>query len=173
MLTLDYILRLTDPRRKWKAANLVKILQAKQGITEDPQFGPVPYFAAKTQSVKEQMPNGNIIKLTHSPKYLSMFTIIPDRKKRKVFVKADCSCFDFRYRWDYALHAKDGSDLLQAIDQPPVIRNPQMKTAMCKHLVLVATRLRPQLVMIATKFNKQMDDLQKQMRLEQLRQKQR
>lgn len=162
MLTLDYLLRLTDPRRKWKADNLVKILQIKSGITEDPQFGPVPYFAAKTKSNKEQLPNGNIIQLTHSPKYLTMFTIIPDRKKNKIFVKADCSCFDFRYRWDWVLSQKDASDRLQAIDQAPNITNPTHHLSLCKHLVKVAERMRPQLAQIAQHYNKQMAEWRKE-----------
>jgi len=45
-----------------------------------------------------------------------------------------CECGDFRYVWDWALATRRSSALTHAIDQKPIIRNPKLLKATCKHL---------------------------------------
>lgn len=53
-----------------------------------------------------------------------------------------CDCGDFRYRWDWVLTKKESSSLYQTKNRPPVIRNPEKKRSVCKHVAAAFDWLR-------------------------------
>lgn len=50
-------------------------------------------------------------------------------------VRLSCSCDDFMFRWEYALAARGGAQILYGNGEPPVDTNPRMKPGCCKHLI--------------------------------------
>jgi len=54
---------------------------------------------------------------------------------RKMNCKCTCDCEDFLYRMEVANHKKDASDIKYSNGKDPIIRNPQMRPGLCKHLL--------------------------------------
>jgi len=55
-------------------------------------------------------------------------------KSNKAETWVDCTCNDFRYRWDYALNKKGSSGRLHAKKKAPKITNPDELAGTCKHV---------------------------------------
>jgi len=139
MLTMPLILSRT-PAQRITDAGLVKILQQKAGYLDS---GDV-FFAAKTQSVRERLPNGNIIRITGKPVYLTVIVLL----NKRGHVQCSCSCGDFKFRWEVALERKDAAEIEYSNGQPPVINNPQMVPSACKHLVKLYQTIQPRLAQV-------------------------
>lgn len=136
MLTMPLIISRT-PQQRVLDAGLVKIVEQKAGYLEN---GDV-FFAAKTRSVRERLPNGNIIRLTGSPTYLTVIVLL----NKRGHVQCSCSCGDFKYRWEVALERKDAAEIEYSNGQPPIYNNPQMIPSACKHLVKLYQVIKPRL----------------------------
>jgi hypothetical protein len=46
----------------------------------------------------------------------------------------NCECGDHRYKWEWALASRESAGLVHALDQRPVVRNPALLKATCKHV---------------------------------------
>jgi hypothetical protein len=61
------------------------------------------------------------------------------------WIKVSCTCPDFKFRKDYALHEKGSSDLKFSTDEPPDETNPiiggKRNLGVCKHLFAVFERI--------------------------------
>jgi len=117
-------------------AGLVKLLEQRAGYHEGNVF-----FAAKTQSVRERLPNGNIIRLTHSPKYVTVITVL----NRRGHVNLSCSCDDFKYRLEYPLTKKGAAQIEYSNGDPTVYTNPSLIPYACKHLIKLYQIIKPKL----------------------------
>lgn len=136
MLTMQFILSRT-PQQRILDAGLVKILKRKAGYLDN---GDV-FFAAQTKSVRERLPNGNIVRATGKPVYLTMIIVL----NRRGHVKVSCSCADFMYRMEYPLTQKQAGDIEYSNGDPTRITNPTLIPMICKHLVKLHQAIQPQL----------------------------
>jgi len=46
----------------------------------------------------------------------------------------NCGCGDHRYKWEWALATRGSAALIHALDKKPLIRNPKLLKATCKHV---------------------------------------
>lgn len=46
----------------------------------------------------------------------------------------NCGCKDHRYKWEWALASRESAGLIHARDQKPIILNPRLLKATCKHV---------------------------------------
>lgn len=136
MLTMPLIISRT-PQQRIMDAGLVKIIDQKAGYLES---GDV-YFAAKTRSVRERLPNGNIIRITGKPTYVTVIVLL----NKRGHVQCSCSCGDFKFRWEVALERKDAAEIEYSNGDPPIINNPLMIPSACKHLVKLYQTIQPRL----------------------------
>jgi hypothetical protein len=90
----------------------------------------VPMAAAQTYSVEE---------VEGRPKWFKYVTTIEFHPKKAV--KLSCSCSDFKYRAEYALHKYGAADLRYSNGEPPLVRNPGAKPMCCKHLIALYSKL--------------------------------
>jgi hypothetical protein len=136
-LSIQYIIRRTDPQRKADSAN-VRILARKVGYTPE-GYG---FIAAQTQSNYRRMPDGRLVRVTGNDKYVTVITIL----NKKMHAKVSCSCPDFTYRWEVALEDRGSADIEYSNGDAPTITNPVLVPACCKHLVALYESVKTKLV---------------------------
>lgn len=143
MLTMPQIYSRTDSRRK-ESAKYVRIIYQKRGWRKEDGRG---FVACKSYSTKEWDPYRQ--KYVPNPRIKNRYVTVIVFLDQRLHVDASCSCADYRYRWDYALHVKRASDLEYAQPGPnglyPKIRNPSLKTKSCKHLVKLWETILPEI----------------------------
>lgn len=135
MLTMSYILART-PHQRIMDAGLVKLLQQKAGYLNGDVF-----FAATTQSVRERLPNGNIIRITGKPKYVTVITVL----NKRGHVHLSCSCDDFKFRLEYPLSTRDAATIEFSNGDPTRMTNPELIPYACKHLIKLYQVIKPRL----------------------------
>lgn len=143
MLTLPQIYQRTDSRRK-ESAKYVRVVYQKRGWRKEDGRG---FVACKSYSTKEWDPYKQ--RYVKNPRIKNRYVTVIVFLDMRLHVDISCSCADFRYRWDYALHVNRASDLDYAQPGPnglyPKIRNPSLKTKSCKHLVKLFELIRDEL----------------------------
>lgn len=143
MLTMPQIYARTDSRRK-ESAKYVRVVYQKRGWRSEDGRG---FVACKSYSTKEWDPYRQ--KYVPNPRIKNRYVTVIVFLDQRLHVDASCSCADFRYRWDYALHTNRASDLEYAQPGPnglyPKIRNPGLKTKSCKHLVKLWETILPEI----------------------------
>ena len=143
MLTMPQIYSRTDSRRK-ESAKYVRIIYQKRGWRKEDGRG---FVACKSYSTKEWDPYRQ--KYVPNPRIKNRYVTVIVFLDQRLHVDASCSCADYRYRWDYALHVNRASDLEYAQPGPnglfPKIRNPSLRTKSCKHLVKLWETILPEI----------------------------
>jgi hypothetical protein len=143
MLTMPQIYARTDSRRK-ESAKYVKVIYQKRGWRKSDGRG---FVACKSYSTKEWDPYRQ--KYVPNPRIKNRYVTVIVFLDQRLHVDASCSCADYRYRWDYALHVNRASDLEYAQSGPnglyPKIRNPSLRTKSCKHLVKLWETILPEI----------------------------
>ena len=123
---MDQIIAKTMGHRR-EDARLVKVVQFKAGRDRNG----FAYAAAQTYSTHRVNVHGKIIKAQDRSKYVSKIAFID----KKLNVKVLCSCNDFCFVWNWALHRKGAAELLFSTGDPPDQRNPTYRPGCCKHLI--------------------------------------
>jgi hypothetical protein len=135
MLSLSSILQTTPEQRKLDSS-FVKILETKAGYLKNGNM----FFAAKTHSIKERLPNGRIVQAMWKPTYISVIVVLP-----KSGVHCSCSCMDHKMRNEVALTYRGASEIEYSNGNWPAVNNPSGNPQICKHLVKLAYKLLKQL----------------------------
>jgi len=125
-MKLDQIVAKSTKLRKLNA-RLVKVVGYKAG--RDKQGFAVA--AAKTYTPKEYTPHLKLVESKDQNRYVSSVRFID----RKLNVKVSCSCPDFAFRWEVALHEAGAADIIYSNGERPDATNPSMQPGCCKHLI--------------------------------------
>lgn len=56
-------------------------------------------------------------------------------------VSVSCSCPDFCFKWEYALHKHGAADIIYSTGQPAATTNPGNKPGVCKHVFYLISQL--------------------------------
>lgn len=142
MLTLKQIIQRTAGRRK-ESAKYVRILQVKKGWDSLGRG----YVASASYSTHIWNPlKQKFVKNTTGPnrkprRYVTVIVFLDPR----LHVISSCSCADFKYRWEVALNRKQAAEIEYSNGELPVIRNPSMRAAQCKHLIALYWKIEDQL----------------------------
>ncbi len=143
MLTMPQIYSRTDFRRK-ESAKYVRIIYQKRGWRKEDGRG---FVACKSYSTKEWDPYKQ--RYVPNPRIRNRYVTAIVFLDARLHVDASCSCADYRYRFDYALHVNRASELEYAQPGPnglfPKIRNPELKTKSCKHIVKLWEAIRDEI----------------------------
>lgn len=126
MMTLDAIVKASLPMRKLNA-RLVKVVAYKTG--RDKQG--LATAVAKTYTPQEYNMQKRLVSARDQNKYVSSIKFID----KKLHVKMSCSCPDFCFRWEYALHARGAADITYSNGEPPTDTNGEERPGACKHLI--------------------------------------
>jgi len=74
----------------------------------------------------------------HKDKYKTSVAFKRDVKGKLLkYVQVSCSCPDFMYTWEVALHNKGAAPIMYSNGEPPEERNPKELSGVCKHLYAV------------------------------------
>jgi hypothetical protein len=142
MLTLPQIVKRVNKRRH-ESAKYVKIIHVKKGWDSRGRgFVACASYSTKiwdhykqkfvkNQTGKDGKPNRYVTVIIFLDTYLHVI--------------ASCSCADFKYRWEVALNHQQAAEIEYSNGELPVIRNPTMKPAQCKHLVALFNKIKDQL----------------------------
>jgi len=136
MLKLSTIVTRTDPVRR-SNAKFVRLVQFKAGYT--PRG--TGYAACKSYSTHHYDVHGRVRVNPDRTRYVTVVEFID----KKLHVNVSCSCPDFMYRYEYALHKRKAADLEYSNGQPPDMTNPTQVVGQCKHLVALYLKLRNQI----------------------------
>lgn len=124
-LNIHQIVRRVNRRRR-ENAQYVRILQMKKGRTPN-GLGFVACQSYSTHIINE---HGRPVRQDTPHKYITMILFVDD----KLNVKTSCSCYDYQFRWEWALWNRGASDIEYSNGDSPDITNPTYKYACCKHL---------------------------------------
>lgn len=136
MLTPKQLYNKTSKERREKA-QYVRIIRVKMGHNRQG----LGYIAAKTYSRYIINSEGRVVKNPDRRDYITMLTFL----NRKLQCIASCSCGDNTFRWEVANAYKGASEVEFSNGDPPVITNPTFKVGLCKHLVALYLKIKPQL----------------------------
>ena len=120
-MTMRQIMSKTPSNRR-AGAQQVKILEAKLRAVNDH-----PLILFKMRSTLNK--SGVEDKASKFNKYITTVEVMP-----KGFVKLSCSCDDFLFNWEVALHKKDAADIEYSNGKNPSDKNPTFIPGCCKHL---------------------------------------
>ncbi len=132
MLTLPQIYAKTDQLRKINA-QYVKLLKIKKGYNSQGKA----YIVAWSHSTKTVNKDGFVVQGISSNKYITAITFLDKR----LHVLLSCSCPDFLYRQEVALHKKKAAEIEYSNGELPNVTNPLMIPYMCKHCVSVYNKI--------------------------------
>ena len=132
MRTLDQVIK-KCPRNRIRNAKYVKLVSIKKGYHNG-----LAYIACRSRSTAVVNPFGHVIPNRDPKTYVTMFTFLD----KKLNIKASCSCPDFFYRWEVALHHKGAADIQYSTGTDPDVTNPGMVAGCCKHLIALRTYLK-------------------------------
>lgn len=137
MLTLPQIVQRVNERRH-QSAKYVRILQIKKGWDSLGRG----YVASASYSTKIWDPyKRKFVNNKERKRYVTVIVFLDPR----LHVVVSCSCADFKYRWEVALNHKQAAEIEYSNGELPVIRNPTMRAAQCKHLVALYNKIKDQL----------------------------
>lgn len=122
MLSLAQLLRSVPPENMNKASS-VKLSDLKVGVSKSSGRGKA---VGRTTSTGEET-------YTTSVEY--------EGRGPATKVLVTCSCPDHKYRWEYALTAKQGSKILYSNGERPVVTNPALRLGCCGHVFKLITEL--------------------------------
>lgn len=137
MLTLPQVFAKTDKLRQ-ENARFVRFLRSKKGHNSNGQG----FIAVQSHSYKKVDAHGVIHDEPAANKYVTIITFLDN----KLHCNLSCSCPDFMYRWEVALHNKKAADVEYSNGAAPNTTNPAQKPAMCKHLIAVYFKIQQHLV---------------------------
>lgn len=136
MLTIYQIVKKAN-RLRLEGAKYVRITDMKKGYDSQGR-GFVACASYSTHLIGE---DGKPIKNPHPHKYVSVITFLD----RKLNVQVSCSCADFLYRWEVALHNKGAAEIEYSNGAFPTMTNPAGKHATCKHLISLYNKIKAKL----------------------------
>lgn len=120
-LTWSQIFRNVDTNRAEKAASTVTLKQMKLGLTRKNE----PIAEAQVFSIDKDA-KGQVKR----NRYKTEIKWVSDKH-----VMLSCSCYDFMYRWEYALAKRGASVIRYCNGEHPDAANPRLIPGCCKHLV--------------------------------------
>lgn len=135
-LTLSYMYRMT-PRNRKASARYVKITRLKKTVDKKGY----PIAACQSYSTHTVLPSGRTVRSPNRNKYVTTITILD----RKYNARLSCSCDDFMFTWEVALHNRGAAKIEFSNGEPPDSRNPSHRPGMCKHLVALYEQILPDL----------------------------
>lgn len=136
MLTLPQIAKRTN-RLRLEGARYVRIVDMKKGWDSLGRG----WVACSSYSTHIIGPDGKPRPNENPNKYVTVFTFLDT----KLHVIVSCSCADFTYRWETALHNKGAAEIEYSNGDWPSITNAAGKNAMCKHAIKLYEKIKPKL----------------------------
>jgi hypothetical protein len=142
MLTLPQIVKRVNKRRH-ESAKYVKIVHQKKGWDSLGRgyVASASYSTKVWDHYKQKFVKNKTGKNGKPNRYVTVIIFLDTY----LHVIVSCSCADFKYRWEVALNHKQAADIEYSNGELPVIRNPQMRPAQCKHLVALYNKIKDQL----------------------------
>ncbi len=122
------------PKQRIADAQYVRILAEKTGHDKQGRA----FYAAQTVSTHNRLPNGKLVRAHEKTKYVTVVSF----RDSKLNVMVSCSCPDFTYRWEVALAKKKAATIEYSNGEDPIMTNPAMVPAACKHLVAVYNKIK-------------------------------
>lgn len=136
MLTLHQIARRTN-RLRQEGSRYVRIIDMKKGY-DSLGRGFVASASYSTHLIDQ---DGRAIRNPHPHKYVTVITFLDS----KLHVLVSCSCADFMYRHEVALHSKEAAEIEYSNGAFPSVTNPGLRTGTCKHLLALYYKIRDKL----------------------------
>lgn len=136
MLTLPQIIKRTT-RLRHEGAKYVRMTDVKKGYDSKGRG----YVACASYSTHIINNEGRPVKNPNPQKYVTVFVFLDEQ----LHVQMSCSCADFTFRWETALHEKGAAEIEYSNGDMPMSTNPQMRAACCKHCVSLFNRIGPKL----------------------------
>lgn len=132
MLTLPQIVRRASGLRH-AGAKFVRFTDTKKGYTSEG----LGYVAGASYSTHVIGQDGKPVRNDNPHKYVTVFVFLDT----KLHVRCSCSCADFMYRWEVALHKKDAAEVEYSNGDVPMITNPKMTATFCKHCIALYNKI--------------------------------
>lgn len=136
MLTLKQIIKRTRPDRIMNA-RFVKITKLKTGYSRSGRA----YAACQSYSTHHITPEGRLVPHKDHTRYVTVIEFLDARLR----VNVSCSCDDFKYRAEYALHTHGAADIEYSNGEAATTTNPNNTPQCCKHLVSLYNRIKHKL----------------------------
>jgi hypothetical protein len=136
MLTIQQIVKKAN-RLRLEGAKYVRFTDIKKGYDSRGR-GFVAGASYSTHLIGE---DGRPVKNPHPHKYVTVITF----RDQKLNVLVSCSCADFLYRWEVALHNKDAAEIEYSNGAYPTMTNPSGKHASCKHIIALYSKIKAKL----------------------------
>lgn len=136
MLTLKQLAARTSKARKVRA-EYVKIVGMKTGYTKEG----LGYVASRAYTTHKPNHRGKMVKVKQPVRHTSMITFINQKLKCNV----SCSCGDNTFRWEVANTLRGASDIEYSNGELPEIRNPKLRSSLCKHLLKLYWKIQDKL----------------------------
>lgn len=136
MLTIQQIVKKAN-RLRLEGARYVRITDVKKGYDSQGRG----FVAAASYSTHLIGEDGRPVANPHPHKYVSVITFLDT----KLHVQVSCSCADFLYRWEVALHDKGAAEIEYSNGAYPTMTNPQGRHATCKHLISLYRKIEKKL----------------------------
>ena len=133
MLTYPQIVKRTPTLRKENS---------KYAVVAEPRFGYTAdghaFVAARTWTTKVKDSYGHIVRKPPEPKYVTVVEFLD----KSLHVNISCSCPDFLYRFEVALSLKDAYQIEYSNGALPVVTNPALRAACCKHCIAMYSKIK-------------------------------
>jgi len=142
MLTIHQLAKKTTRLRK-EGARFVRFTDTKKGYLSNGHA----YVAVASFSTHVIGPDGRPRRNEQPTKYVTVFEFLD----RKLHAKASCSCADFLYRWEVALHNKEAAEIEYSNGEWPSATNPTGQAGWCKHCEALYQKIKPKLPPPASK----------------------
>lgn len=136
MLKLKQIIKRTSADRVMNA-RFVKITKLKTGYSRSHRA----YAASQSYSTHHINAQGRLVSHPDRTRYVTVIEFID----AQLHVNVSCSCDDFKFRHEVALHHKGAADIEYSNGEMPTSTNPGMVTGTCKHLVALYNRIKHKL----------------------------
>lgn len=134
--TIEYLVKRT-PRLRKRAARYVRITRLK--FFHDKKGKPVA--ACQSYSTHDVLPSGRVVRRRTKVKYVTVIKLL----NRKYHCVVSCSCPDFMFTSEWVLHQKGSADIEYSNGEPPNVRNLFRRPMLCKHLVALYEKIKPEL----------------------------
>lgn len=136
MLTFPQIIKRADPLRATNA-RFVRLISYKTGYTKEG----FAYAACRSYSTHHVGPDGRRVRNHNRERHTTVVLFLD----KKLHVNLSCSCSDFTYRWETALHHHGAADIEYSTGEMPNSTNPFLAPQCCKHLIALYERIKPHL----------------------------
>lgn len=115
------------PKSRFESAKYVKLTQLKMGYDRDGKA--IAY--CQSYSTHRIAPDGTAVPNLDRFRYVTLIRFIDNKLNAHV----SCSCEDFTFTFEVALHKKDAAEIEYSNGELPLIRNPKMIPGACKHVI--------------------------------------